>query len=1090
MEPSQVIKQIKGFITSTKRDLTVAQLNRDFKTLGGEWIPFERMGYGSLEELFQQHPDFSLVRKGNESYVIAKSSSKSAHMVEMVAKQKSEKKKPAKFGFIKYNCPPRMQHNTTSKWRPMANQKSHNGYGRSSRPQAIRHTQFVNKVSQNERKQEEPPIPKVASKIVIPEKSNLNPKRKQPTQQEVNVSQPVKIPTELNQRMNMNRIQENIMALLSDNSNNAPKKSQSLIYSHNGTSIASSFSPTSVEPNISNPLEPNHRLNTKHLQGDLREHLNAMRSGINNMMSSLSLDSDSGNCSPTKEVYSDFIRTDDPKGDLQNFALLHKLGEVSVNLTQMSKTNKFYSCKVKIGSKHTYTSYPNEFKKPMEAIAFCCEEALADLIPKYKRKSLLISSESDILSRLPPLLEKHNFGIWAEQLKADYEDKFNELLSDDWLKIIDSSSCVRIEKVSDDYVLYHCKPGDKGQNGPGTPLSKLSIPANTVQFNEDNRLVALVTYVVSANEVWCQQIETDENVAFTEMFDRLQVNYEQRKMQPDTILQHSYYIAKVEGIYYRVRTIRINEDDVDCFLIDYGSELAVPKTDIFVLARFYATSQAQAFVCRLFGLEGLQEMSNSSKSFADSLLDRAVVIELVETDTNTDENILPVLMYDPETGNSINEEFLNASHAEIAWPQLQPDGITEVYVSNIESNGDVYVQVRTQGYESLKRLQKQIEAQIAEKAPTEILYKITKSNSKEKLYFIKHNGNWYRAKLIDWSPDGEFAQIYFIDEGHASVIRISSEILYPLEILNDAFNNYPYQALRTRMALEKIPENFKELANKELPRDSPILLKVVNTIEDAVPVVKMYKRNQEGGLYCINESIEVQLELSSKEDHLKLKLSNHANSDKVPSTGLLKCPPLPEVGGGFYKLIVPVAIHPHNFFVQPYDSNEQLYELMERLQARYEKLEYGTLKVENVLPGSIYAAKYEDGCWYRISVIKVINSASSVSVFYCDFGNYQTLPVKYLVPLDKEFMELPYQALKAKLAGIKPKQNKWTVEDCDFFKKYVEKKTFFGTLISMEKDYLYESDKVLKLALCDTSSQEDVDVAKELIDQGIAVKDD
>lgn len=58
------------------------------------------------------------------------------------------------------------------------------------------------------------------------------------------------------------------------------------------------------------------------------------------------------------------------------------------------------------------------------------------------------------------MLEKHNHGIWAWQLKLDYADKFNEVLSDDWLQIIDSSPRVQIEKMSEDYILYHCQPGD------------------------------------------------------------------------------------------------------------------------------------------------------------------------------------------------------------------------------------------------------------------------------------------------------------------------------------------------------------------------------------------------------------------------------------------------------------------------------------------------------------------------------------------------------------------------------------------------------------------------------------------------------
>lgn len=155
---------------------------------------------------------------------------------------------------------------------------------------------------------------------------------------------------------------------------------------------------------------------------------------------------------------------------------------------------------------------------------------------------------------------------------------------------------------------------------------------------------------------------------------------------------------------------------------------------------------------------------------------------------------------------------------------------------------------------------------------------------------------------------------------------------------------------------------------------------------------------------------------------------------------------------------------------------------------------------------------------FRTSVLKVIHSGS-ISVFYCDFGYYANLTVQQLIPLDVEFMELPYQALKAKLSGetveiplrktsvffslifnsviklscsfrtdIKPKQSKWTMADCEDFKTLIEKKNFFSVILDIEKDELYESDIVLKLILIDTSTDDDVYIGKELIKKGIAVE--
>lgn len=74
--------------------------------------------------------------------------------------------------------------------------------------------------------------------------------------------------------------------------------------------------------------------------------------------------------------------------------------------------------------------------------------------------------------------------------------------------------------------------------------------------------------------------------------------------------------------------------------------------------------------------------------------------------------------------------------------------------------------------------------------------------------------------------------------------------------------------------------------------------------------------------------------------------------------------------------------------------------------------------------------------------------------------------------------------------GVKPKQSKWTMEDCEEFKKLVEKKPFFARLLEIENDFLYESDILLKVVLVDTSDKDtDVFIEEELVKRGIAIFD-
>lgn len=102
--------------------------------------------------------------------------------------------------------------------------------------------------------------------------------------------------------------------------------------------------------------------------------------------------------------------------------------------------------------------------------------------------------------------------------------------------------------------------------------------------------------------------------------------------------------------------------------------------------------------------------------------------------------------------------------------------------------------------------------------------------------------------------------------------------------------------------------------------------------------------------------------------------------------------------------------------MQPYQSKEKLDRLMVALQERYKGTPYTPPQIDEIQPGKIYASRHTNGGWYRTSVIKVIHDGS-ISVFYCDFGYYGNLTRQQLIPLDAEFMELPYQAIKAKLVG-------------------------------------------------------------------------
>lgn len=60
-----------------------------------------------------------------------------------------------------------------------------------------------------------------------------------------------------------------------------------------------------------------------------------------------------------------------------------------------------------------------------------------------------------------------------------------------------------------------------------------------------------------------------------------------------------------------------------------------------------------------------------------------------------------------------------------------------MYISHIESNGDIYVHVKSKGFDKLQCLRTELQKQIIEKPPNFLLYAVNKKNSEGQLYFMK-----------------------------------------------------------------------------------------------------------------------------------------------------------------------------------------------------------------------------------------------------------------------------------------------------------------------------------------------------------------
>lgn len=192
------------------------------------------------------------------------------------------------------------------------------------------------------------------------------------------------------------------------------------------------------------------------------------------------------------------------------------------------------------------------------------------------------------------------------------------------------------------------------------------------------------------------------------------------------------------------------------------------------------------------------------------------------------------------------------------------NGVTEAYVSHVEDNGDIYIQIHSQGFEKLEALLEDLEKTVTEQ-PNIVNFKATRESCSNRLFFAKYkeDNRWYRVKVIDWAPNNQYAQLYFVDYGNTSIITVMDEALYPIDELSDVICKYPYQALKVRMDIAIIPKEFMRRVKEIMPDGQPILLRLIKYNEENVPLVEFFKRTEPDNLlFSVNASILMDTDLN------------------------------------------------------------------------------------------------------------------------------------------------------------------------------------------------------------------------------------
>ncbi|XP_010632895.1 tudor domain-containing protein 1 isoform X1 [Fukomys damarensis] len=346
---------------------------------------------------------------------------------------------------------------------------------------------------------------------------------------------------------------------------------------------------------------------------------------------------------------------------------------------------------------------------------------------------------------------------------------------------------------------------------------------------------------------------------------------------------------------------------------------------------------------------------------------------------------------------------------------------------------------------------------------------------------------WNRVMIQDVDELKKMAQVLYIDYGNEEVIPVNR--IYQL---NRNIELFPPSAIKCFVAgvipAEGIWSNDCIKTIKSLLMEQYCSIKIVDILKEEGVTCAVDVVLQSSGEFLDHVLVEMGYGLKAKGQNSKKQCTDQSDpadgglmtaenkivvdrNDLIPKVLTLN------VGDEFCGMVAHIQT-PGDFFCQQLQSGRKLAELQTSLSEYCGQM----CSQSDFFPtiGDICCARFsEDEQWYRASVLAYA-SEESVLVGYVDYGNFEILSLTRLCPIIPKLLELPMQAVKCTLAGVKPSLGIWTPEAVCLMKKIVQNKMVMVKVVDkLENSCLVE--------LTDKSVTPVVSVAKVLIDAGFAV---
>ena len=527
--------------------------------------------------------------------------------------------------------------------------------------------------------------------------------------------------------------------------------------------------------------------------------------------------------------------------------------------------------------------------------------------------------------------------------------------------LIEAEVTISVEKVTKDGLhLVHMTTSDIVSEVP--PLN-LSI---------NGRIPVVVTHCISPQNFYCQD---QRNASQLEQLLTLLADLEAGTVPSEvTVGMHCAACFSEDDQWYRAKVKSVaTTQKVTVVFLDYGNEDVVSINELRCLMPELCELPAQAFQCTLFKSPPPKPLD------PDTFISTVLEQEFTATIINTASDDLYVVKLKTVSGDVIDDVSLNKAHSQtpLSIPRLKvpldiAHGVCVVFAAG---PSEIYCQL-VNNMASLDEVMAQLELS----SSGHMTSPDTGSYCAAKYY---EDQAWYRAKILE-TLDGDKVTVQFIDYGNIEEVGISE-----ISSLSRQLCILPAQAIQCSLKQNVISDI--DLSSFD-----------ISWIADTTSAI-FYSASQ-------GEQLEAVLMDADGNDVSK----SFPVAGAAVSAAFSNLPTRAPLEGGATISVVISYIESDTVFCC---HLEEWLSDVDELQGILEQCceGVGLLSSQSLQPNNYVVAEYsEDGMWYRAKILEV-NSDSTATVFFVDYGNKET--VTKIAPLPDAVLAMPPFAIECHLNG-------------------------------------------------------------------------